>query len=59
MNDLFELRVGIYWTLLFGLVIGIGDRLGAVLSDPSAENLGLLTVSSLVGTGIGFLRPLK
>lgn len=57
MNSLQSVRSGFYWFVMSGLVFGVSERTVVCVNEPSAENLGLLTVSSLFGVCIAFLKP--
>lgn len=58
MNELHSMRL-LMWALLLtsALLIGIPDRAVAVVRNPQAPEISLLTVSSLVTVFLFFLKP--
>lgn len=57
MQELQSVRVGFFWVLVASFVFGNGDRLLAVLLQPTADRIGLLCVSSLAFVLLCFLKP--
>ena len=57
MGELTAIKNGIFWALCFGFMFGVSDRILATATHPTADQIGLLTISSLCFALFLFLKP--